>query len=44
MKHINIYKLLDYVGWTLLITTIILLGIADRLLDNIIKGKLFLLE
>jgi hypothetical protein len=40
----NIEKFLDYIGWTFLVATLILLRIAERLLDNIIKAKSFLLE
>jgi hypothetical protein len=40
----NIEKILDYIGWTFLIVTIILLKVAERLLDNVIKAKSFLLE
>ena len=40
----NIDKLLDYIGWTFLIATLILLRVAERLLDNVIKAKSFLLE
>jgi hypothetical protein len=40
----KIDKLLDYIGWTFLIATIIFLKVAERLLDNIIKAKSFLLE
>lgn len=40
----NTDKLLDYIGWTFLISTLILLGVAERLLDNVIRAKSFLLE
>jgi len=40
----NIEKFIDYIGWTFLVATLILLRIAERLLDNIIKAKAFLLE
>lgn len=40
----NIEKILDYIGWTYLILTIILLRVSERLLDNVIKAKSFLLE
>lgn len=36
-------KLLDYFGWAFLIVTIILLKVAENLLDNIIEVKSFLL-
>jgi hypothetical protein len=40
----NIDKFLDYIGWTFLIATLILLRVAERLLDNVIKAKSFLIE
>lgn len=40
----NIEKILDYLGWTFLIVTITLLKLAERLIDNVIKAKSFLLE
>lgn len=36
-------KLMEYIGWALLILTIILFKFADRLMDNIIRAKGFLL-
>lgn len=40
----NIEKILDYIGWTFLIMTILLLKVAERLLDNVIYAKSFLVE
>ena len=40
----NIDTVLDYIGWAFLIATIILLKVAERLLDNIIEAKSFLIE
>lgn len=40
----NIDKLLDYIGWTFLVATILFLRISEQLLDNIIKAKSFLIE
>lgn len=40
----SINNLLDYVGWTLLAATILLLGLSVRLVENIIKAKIFVLE
>ena len=40
----NTDKLLDYIGWTFLVATIILLRLSERLLDNVIKAKSFLFE
>ena len=42
--RMNIEKLIDYIGWTFLIVTIVLLKVAEQLLDNIIKANLFLME
>jgi hypothetical protein len=39
----GIDKLLDYIGWTFLVATILLLRLAEKLLDNIIKSNSFLL-
>lgn len=40
----NTYKLLDYIGFTFLVATIVLLQFSERLLDNVIKAKSFLME
>lgn len=40
----TIRTFLDYFGWTLLIATILLLTFSQRLLDNIINAKSFLIE
>jgi hypothetical protein len=40
----NKHKLLDCIGWTFLVTTIVLLKLANRLLDNVINAKVFLFE
>jgi hypothetical protein len=41
MKMENI---LDYIGWTFLIITVILLKVGERLLDNVIQAKSFVFE
>jgi hypothetical protein len=40
----NSDKILDYIGWTLIIVTIILLRFSERLIDNIINSNSFLIE
>ena len=40
----NSDKLLDYIGWTLLIIASILLGSFGKFIDNIIYAKSFILE
>ena len=40
----KIDTLLDYTCWTLLIATIVLLKVAEKMLDNIINTKFYFLE
>jgi glucan phosphoethanolaminetransferase (alkaline phosphatase superfamily) len=43
-ENINPNKLLDYIGWSLLIAATLLLRVAERLLDNTVNARAFLKE